>query len=119
MLQDKTFTAVRHDVIHTEADVFRSLPFVLGDKFDTPGHLRETRPEVPLSEFSRLVEKRHTVEVQQVENLDWSEISGHVAVSLTGSLTARPWVVLLLGPVECSGLESSKGQVTFGYGIPY
>ena len=40
-------------------------------------------------------------------------------MDLGGALTARSWVVLLLGPVQRCCLESSKWEVTLRYGIPY
>ena len=98
MLQDETLAPVRDDLFHPTSYVFRSLAFVFGNELDATGNFFEARPKVPLAELRGLVQKRHPIEIEQVEDLDYQDptISVESSARAGETRTARPWTVLFL-----------------------
>ena len=98
MLQDETLAPVRDDLFHPTSYVFRSLAFVFGDELDATGNFFEARPKVPLAELRGLVQKRHPIEIEQVEDLDYQDSTILVESWATAceARTAWPRTILLL-----------------------
>jgi len=61
---------VCHDVVHPLANVFGGLPFVLNHKLDPTLHFFDTCAKIPFAELSGLVDKRHAVQINKVEDFN-------------------------------------------------
>lgn len=73
MFDYQTFTPRVHDLVHSFADVFRSLSFVLSCEFYATLDFFQTLFHILLPKRSRTMEKRLAIQVEQIKNFDCTQ----------------------------------------------